>query len=106
MTGEVTLSGKVLPVGGIKEKVLAAKRAGIKTIILPERNRKDLMEDIPAELRKGMEFIFARDVHEVIAAALQPLGAKPKAPKSGARLKTMESAPPSADIVASVPASA
>jgi len=108
MTGEVTLSGKVLPVGGIKEKVLAAKRAGIKTIILPERNRKDLMEDIPAELRKGMEFIFARDVHEVIDAALQPLDApKPsKAAKSGVRLKTMETAPPPADIVANVPASA
>ena len=108
MTGEVTLSGKVLPVGGIKEKVLAAKRAGIKTIILPERNRKDLMEDIPAELRKGMEFIFARDVHEVIAAALQPLDAPkpPKAAKTSARLKTMETAPPPADIVANVPASA
>ena len=108
MTGEVTLSGKVLPVGGIKEKVLAAKRAGIKTIILPERNRKDLMEDIPAELRKGMEFIFARDVHEVIAAALQPLDApkSSKAAKTGVRLKTMETAPPPADIVANVPASA
>ena len=107
MTGEVTLSGKVLPVGGIKEKVLAAKRAGIKTIILPERNRKDLMEDIPAELRKGMEFIFARDVHEVIAAALQPLDAKPpKVSKNSARLKTMVTAPPSADIAANVPASA
>jgi len=108
MTGEVTLSGKVLPVGGIKEKVLAAKRAGIKTIILPERNRKDLTEDIPEELRKGMTFIFARDVHEVIDAALQPMDApKPsKAARSGAHLKTLESAPPSADIVANVPSSA
>ena len=98
----------MLPVGGIKEKVLAAKRAGIKTIILPERNRKDLMEDIPAELRKGMDFIFARDVHEVIDAALQPLDApKPaKAARNGVRLKTMETAPPSADIVANVPANA
>ena len=52
MTGEVTLSGKVLPVGGIKEKVLAARRAGIRTVILPERNRKDLLEDIPEELRR------------------------------------------------------
>ena len=107
MTGEVTLSGKVLPVGGIKEKVLAAKRAGIKTIILPERNRKDLLEDIPEELRKGMAFIFARDVHEVIAAALQPLDApKPSKAKNGVRLKTMETAPPSADIVANVPSAA
>ena len=108
MTGEVTLSGKVLPVGGIKEKVLAAKRAGIKTIILPERNRKDLMEDIPAELRKGMSFIFASDVHEVIDAALQPMDApKPtKAAKNGARLKTMETAPPSVDVTANVPSAA
>ena len=64
------------------------------------------MEDIPAELRKGMEFIFARDVHEVIEAALQPLGAKPPKAKSGARLKTMEVAPPPVDVVANVPASA
>ena len=104
MTGEVTLSGKVLPVGGIKEKVLAAKRAGIKTIILPERNRKDLMEDIPAELRKGMSFIFAKDVADVLDAALQPMDApKAEKPKSSARLKTMETAPPSADITANVP---
>ena len=104
MTGEVTLSGKVLPVGGIKEKVLAAKRAGIKTIILPERNRKDLMEDIPAELRKGMSFIFAKNVAEVLDAALQPMDApKAEKPKSGARLKTMETAPPPADITANVP---
>ncbi len=107
MTGEVTLSGKVLPVGGIKEKVLAAKRAGIKTIILPERNRKDLMEDIPAELRKGMSFIFAKDVADVLDAALQPMDApKAEKPKSGARLKTMEAAPPSADITANVPSMA
>jgi len=107
MTGEVTLSGKVLPVGGIKEKVLAAKRAGIKTIILPERNRKDLMEDIPAELRKGMSFIFAKNVAEVLDAALQPMDApKVEKPKSGARLKTMETAPPSADITANVPSMA
>ena len=87
--------------------MLAAKRAGIKTIILPERNRKDLMEDIPAELRKGMSFIFAKDVAEVLDAALQPMDApKTEKPKSGARLKTMETAPPSADITANVPSMA
>ncbi len=107
MTGEVTLSGKVLPVGGIKEKVLAAKRAGIKTIILPERNRKDLTEDIPAELRKGMSFIFASNVQEVIDAALQPMDApKAEKPKSGVKLKTLETAPPSVDITANVPSMA
>jgi ATP-dependent Lon protease len=73
MTGEVTLSGKVLPVGGIKEKVLAARRAGIKTVILPERNRKDLFEDIPEELRKGISFIFAKTITDVLDAALQPM---------------------------------
>jgi ATP-dependent Lon protease len=72
MTGEVTLSGKVLPVGGIKEKVLAAKRAGIRTIILPMRNKKDLLEDIPETLRDDMTFIYADDVREVIEAALEP----------------------------------
>jgi len=77
MTGEVTLTGKVLPVGGIKEKVLAAKRAGIKTVILPERNRKDLEEDIPAEMRKGMTFLFAKHVNEVLDNALEA-PAKPK----------------------------
>ncbi|MDQ2798207.1 MAG: endopeptidase La, partial [Armatimonadota bacterium] len=109
MTGEVTLSGKVLPVGGIKEKVLAARRAGIKTVILPERNRKDLMEDIPEELRKDMKFIFARDVTEVLDAALQPICAPKgdKAKRNGAHLKTAEAAPPAVDQVSgSIPASA
>jgi ATP-dependent Lon protease len=72
MTGEVTLSGKVLPVGGIKEKVLAAKRAGIQTVILPQRNKKDLLEDIPESLRDGMNFIFVDDVREVLEHALEP----------------------------------
>ncbi|MBC8103418.1 MAG: endopeptidase La [Cytophagales bacterium] len=71
MTGEVTLTGKVLPVGGIKEKVLAAKRAGIKTIILPDRNRKDLEEDIPEELRQGMTFIYAKNITDVLENALE-----------------------------------
>ncbi len=69
MTGEITLRGNVLPVGGIKEKVLAAKRAGIKRIILPERNRKDLIE-IPEKNREGVEFIYAHRVEEVLQAAL------------------------------------
>jgi ATP-dependent Lon protease len=70
MTGEITLRGKVLPVGGIKEKVLAARRAGIKTIILPRRNERDL-EDIQPEVRKELEMIFVDTVDEVIQHALR-----------------------------------
>jgi ATP-dependent Lon protease len=112
MTGEVTLSGKVLPVGGIKEKVLAAKRAGIKTVILPERNKKDLMEDIPEELRKDMTFIFAKTVEDVLDNALQPAAStkgkgKDKHLRNGhKKVKTMESAPPSPDAVRNVPVNA
>jgi ATP-dependent Lon protease len=70
MTGEITLRGKVLPVGGIKEKVLAARRAGIKTIILPRRNESDL-EDIPPEVRSELETLFVDTVDEVLAHALR-----------------------------------
>ena len=69
MTGEVTISGKVLPVGGIKEKVLAARRAGIKRIVLPERNLKDLV-DIPEANRRDLEFVPAHRVEDVLPAAL------------------------------------
>ena len=69
MTGEVTLRGKVLPVGGIKDKVLAAYRAGIKTIILPEVNEADY-EDIPDEVKKNIEFHFASQMEEVLSIAL------------------------------------
>jgi ATP-dependent Lon protease len=71
MTGEITLRGLVLPVGGIKEKVLAARRAGIRTVILPEKNRKDL-EEVPAQARKGMTFRFVTRMEDVIALALRP----------------------------------
>src|SRR5262249_42442018 len=69
MTGEITLRGKVLPVGGIKEKVLAARRAGIYTVILPSRNRKDLV-DVPEELRRDMTFHFVETLDEALAMAL------------------------------------
>lgn len=69
MTGEITLRGKVMPIGGVKEKVLAARRAGIKTVILPEKNKNDL-DDVPEELRKEMNFIFAETIDQVIEAAL------------------------------------
>lgn len=72
MTGEVTLSGRVLPIGGIKEKALGARRAGIKTIVAPERNRKDVMEDLPDEVRKDVRFEFVSDVRDVLELALEP----------------------------------
>ncbi len=69
MTGEITLRGKVLPVGGIKEKVLAAHRAGIKTIVLPEESRKDL-EEIPTHVKQDLKFRFAESMDQVIRVAL------------------------------------
>ena len=69
MTGEITLRGKVLPVGGIKEKILAAKRARIKEIILCEENRRDILE-IKEEYLKGLTFHYVSEMHEVIALAL------------------------------------
>jgi ATP-dependent Lon protease len=69
MTGEVTLTGQVLPIGGVRDKVLAAQRAGVSTVILPKENEADL-EDIPAETRKELEFVLADHVDEVLATAL------------------------------------
>jgi len=69
MTGEITLQGLILPVGGLKEKILAAKRAGIKTVILPQRNKKD-MTDVPKQARKGLNFQFAKKAGEVLKLAL------------------------------------
>ena len=71
MTGEITLRGKVLPVGGIKEKVLGAHRAGIKTVILPKRNEKDL-EDVPEAVRGQLHFVFADTIEQVLESALEP----------------------------------
>ncbi len=84
MTGEVTLRGLVLPVGGIKEKVLAAHRAGIKRVIMPARCEKDLI-DVPEQARKELEFVFATHMDDVLAAALEenPIGRKPPVPPEG-----------------------
>jgi ATP-dependent Lon protease len=71
MTGEVTLQGRVLPIGGVKQKVLAAHAAGLTDVILPERNRGDL-DDVPADVREQMTFHFAMSVDEVLAVALEP----------------------------------
>jgi ATP-dependent Lon protease len=75
MTGEVTLRGRVLPVGGIKSKVLAAHRAGITKVILPRKNQRDY-EEVPTEVRAALEVVFADDMHEVLAAALEPAVAR------------------------------
>ena len=72
MTGEITLSGKVLPVGGIKEKVLAAKRAGIKEVILPRQNEKNVKEDLNEELRRGLTIHLVSTIDEVLLLALLP----------------------------------
>jgi ATP-dependent Lon protease len=75
MTGEISLRGLVLPVGGIKEKVVAAARAGLKRVMLPARNRKDF-DDIPEDARKQLEFVWLERVDEAVAAALEPAPAK------------------------------
>ncbi|MDQ3700284.1 MAG: endopeptidase La, partial [Chloroflexota bacterium] len=69
MTGEITLRGRVLPIGGVKEKVLAAHRAGIRTLILPDRNRKDLV-DVPADVQRQMDFVFVDHMDAVLPVAL------------------------------------
>lgn len=71
MTGEVTLTGQVLPIGGVKEKVLAAHRAGVTELILPEENRKDMMEDVPEDIRQQLTVHFAKEIRQVIAAAMK-----------------------------------
>jgi ATP-dependent Lon protease len=85
MTGEITLRGQVLPVGGIKEKILAAHRAGLKTIILPRRNEIDL-EDLPDDVRQAMTFKPVDTVDEVLEAALE---AKPVSERTVRRKRKM-----------------
>jgi ATP-dependent Lon protease len=92
MTGEITLSGRVLPVGGIKEKVLAARRAGVTEVILPRQNAKNINEDLTPELRQGLTVHLVSTIDEVLALALQPVSSDarparedPKAPKETKR---------------------
>ena len=72
MTGEVTLQGLVLPIGGLKQKVLAAHAAGLTEVIVPERNQHDL-EDVPADVRDRMHFHIVSSVEQVLAVALEPV---------------------------------
>jgi ATP-dependent Lon protease len=71
MTGEITLTGQVLPIGGLKEKALAAQRAGIRRVVAPKRNEPDA-EDFPAHLVKDLDFVWVDEIEEVLEAALQP----------------------------------
>jgi ATP-dependent Lon protease len=94
MTGEITLRGQVLPIGGVKEKVLAGHRNGLRTIILPKRNEQDI-DDVPEEIKKTMKFVFVETVDEVLDSALETKRkstrtrpAKPTAKKKAAARKT------------------
>lgn len=86
MTGEITLRGQVMPIGGVKEKVLAAHRNGLKTIILPKRNEQDL-DDVPEEVRKALKFVFVETVDEVLQAALEKRPVKPSTSSDGKQKK-------------------
>jgi ATP-dependent Lon protease len=72
MTGEISLSGRVLPVGGIKEKVLASRRHGITELILPRQNEKNVNEDLTEELRKELRIHYVTEISDAVAIALQP----------------------------------
>jgi ATP-dependent Lon protease len=78
MTGEVSLAGRVLPVGGIKEKVLAAHRAGIRTLVMPARNAKNLMEDVPAKVRDELTVHLVDSVRDVLQHALEAVPSWPE----------------------------
>jgi ATP-dependent Lon protease len=77
MTGEITLRGNVLPVGGIKEKILAAHRAGLKRVLIPHRNERDL-EDVPAEVRADLDIKLIRRMDEVLSLVLEAPTPKPR----------------------------
>jgi ATP-dependent Lon protease len=91
MTGEITLTGLVLPVGGIKEKVLAGHRAGIRRIILPDRNRNEI-KDVPEDVRAELELIFVDRIEAVWAAAIPDLAARMETTRPGQRAAAARSA--------------
>ncbi len=83
MTGEITLTGQVLPIGGVREKVLAAQRAGLKRVILPLENEPDL-EDLPAETREELEFVLADHDRGRLRGRVRRRGARPRAARRAA----------------------
>ncbi len=84
MTGEVTLRGRVLPIGGVRNKVLAAHRNGLKMVLLPSRNEKDLM-DVPKKVKSDLKLIFVKQMDDVLDAALLPAEEKPKKDKKASK---------------------
>jgi ATP-dependent Lon protease len=84
MTGEITLRGRVLPIGGVKEKILAAHRAGLKTVLLPRRNERDL-DEVPDEVRQDLRFVFVETVDDILKAALEEKPAGPRRRRGAAR---------------------
>jgi len=97
MTGELTLSGRVLPIGGVKEKVLAARRVGIREVILPKQNAKNVNEDLTPELRQDLTIHLVSSIDEVLALALQPVSSDMRPPK---KLPKEPDAKPSAPVAA------
>src|SRR6266487_3897475 len=94
MTGEITLSGRVLPIGGVKEKVLAARRLGIHQVIVPKQNAKNINEDLTPELRQGLTVHLVSSIEEVLALALQPVSSDVRPLKKPARPVGQVAAPP------------
>ena len=96
MTGEITLSGRVLPIGGIKEKVLAARRAGISDLIVPRQNAKNVNEDLTPEVRKELTIHLVSSIDEVLALALQPASSDVRPVKKATKvvIGSGKSAPP------------
>jgi ATP-dependent Lon protease len=98
MTGEITLRGEVLPIGGLKEKLLAAHRGGVKTVLIPQENVKDLAEELPEEVKGQLEIVPVRWIDEVLERALERLPV-PLAEEAAAAPPPAAPAPPAAGLV-------